>query len=41
MGAVVVCDGADNVHVQTFVAETVCALTGITYDHIAIIKMKQ
>jgi len=41
MGAVVVCDGAESTRVKTFVTETICALTGITYDKIAIIKMKQ
>lgn len=41
MGAVIVCDGADRIQVQSFITETVSALTGISYDRIAIIKMKQ
>ena len=41
MGAVVVCDGAESIKVKSFITETICALTGITYDRIAIIKMKQ
>ncbi len=41
MGAVVVCDGAESISVQTFVTETVSALTGISFDRIAIVKMKQ
>lgn len=41
LGAVVVCDGAESAHVKSFITETVSALTGISYDRIAIIKMKQ
>ncbi len=41
LGATVVCDGAEHIKVRTFITEMIYALTGITADRIAIIKMKQ
>ncbi len=39
-GAVVVCDGADDIKVCSDVTTAVSALTGLTTDKISIIKMK-
>ena len=41
LGATVVCDGAENASVRQLITDAVCALTGITADKIAILKMKQ
>lgn len=40
LGATVVCDGAENARVRSVISDTIGALTGITADRIAIIKMK-
>ncbi len=40
LGATVVCDGADNASVRRQISDAVSALTGITADKIAILKMK-
>ncbi len=40
-GAVVICDGADRVDVQSSVVASVSALTGLGSDKISIIKMKK
>ena len=40
LGAAIVCDGAENPKVQMYVAQAVASLTGITYDRITVIKMK-
>ena len=40
LGAAVVCDGAENPKVQMYVTQAVASLTGITYDRITVIKMK-
>jgi len=39
-GALVVCEGADNAEIRLVITEAVCSLTGITSDHISVIKMK-
>ncbi|MBQ2839983.1 MAG: hypothetical protein II996_00040 [Oscillospiraceae bacterium] len=39
-GAVVICDGADSVSVRTDVTEAVSSLTGLSFDRISVIKMK-
>ncbi len=41
LGATVVCDGADNASVRRLISDAIYALTGITADKIAILKMKQ
>lgn len=40
LGATVVCDGAENARVRSVISDAISALTGITADRIAIIKMK-
>lgn len=39
-GALVVCDGADNISVRSQITEAVMSLTGLSSDRISIIKMK-
>ena len=39
-GAVVVCEGADSARVRLALTEAVGSLTGISADHIVIVKMK-
>lgn len=41
MGAVVVCDGGDNSRVKLEVTNAIKALTGVSTDHIVILKMKK
>lgn len=41
LGATVVCDGAENASIRQLITDAVGALTGITADKIAILKMKQ
>ncbi|MBE6915041.1 MAG: hypothetical protein E7471_00180 [Ruminococcaceae bacterium] len=41
LGATVVCDGAENATVRRLITDAIGALTGITADKIAILKMKQ
>jgi stage III sporulation protein AG len=40
LGALVVCDGADNASVRLRVAQAISSLTGIPYDRIVVIKME-
>lgn len=40
LGAVVVCDGADNAGVRFSVVEAVKSVTGLGADHITVLKMK-
>ena len=40
LGAVVVCDGADNAGVRFAVVEAVKSVTGLGADHITVLKMK-
>ena len=39
-GAVVVCQGADNASVRLSIVEAVKSVTGLTSDHITVLKMK-
>ncbi|MDP4109623.1 MAG: hypothetical protein Q8878_06295, partial [Bacillota bacterium] len=39
-GALIICDGAADEKIKLEITEAVCALTGITYDNISVIKMK-
>ncbi len=39
-GALIVCDGADDVAVRRIVLESIAALTGLKSDSISVIKMK-
>ncbi len=39
-GALVICDGADDISTRVGVIESVSALTGLTSDRISVIKMK-
>ncbi|MCL2085301.1 MAG: hypothetical protein FWH06_08625 [Oscillospiraceae bacterium] len=39
-GALVVCDGADDIKVRTRVTESVASLTGLGYDKITVVAMK-
>ncbi len=39
-GAIVVCQGADNANVRLALVEAVRSVTGLTSDHITILKMK-
>ena len=39
-GAVIICDGADDISVRADVIASVSALTGLTSDKISVIKMK-
>lgn len=40
LGAMVVCDGADNASVRLAVVDAVCKLTGLGADSICVLKMK-
>ena len=40
LGAVIVCDGADNAGVRLAVVEAVKSVTGLGADHITVLKMK-
>ncbi len=40
LGAVVVCQGADNATVQLSIVKAVMSVTGLTSDHITVLKMK-
>jgi stage III sporulation protein AG len=40
MGAVIVCQGAENVQVRLAIVEAVCNATGLGADKIAVLKMK-
>lgn len=40
-GAVVLCEGADDIHVRTAVIEAVSTLCGIGTDKVAVLKMEQ
>ena len=39
-GAIVLCQGADSASVRLSIAEAVAAATGLSYDHITVLKMK-
>ncbi len=39
-GAIVVCQGADNASVRLSIVEAVMSVTGLTSDHITVLKMK-
>lgn len=39
-GAVIVCQGADNAQVRLAIVEAVKSVTGLTSDHITVLKMK-
>ena len=40
LGAIVVCEGADNASVKLAVVEAVSKVTGLRSDHISVLKMK-
>ena len=40
LGAVVVCDGADDPKVELYIIDVISSLTGISSDRITVIKMK-
>lgn len=40
LGAIVVCEGADNANVKLAVVEAVSKVTGLRSDHISVLKMK-
>lgn len=40
LGAVVICQGADNALVRLSIVEAVMSVTGLTSDHITVLKMK-
>lgn len=40
LGAVVICQGADNAVVRLSIVEAVMSVTGLTSDHITVLKMK-
>ncbi len=39
-GAVILCQGADNANVRLGIVEAVMCVTGLTSDHISVLKMK-
>ncbi len=40
LGAIVLCQGADNARVRLSIVEAVMSVTGLTSDHITVLKMK-
>lgn len=39
-GAIILCDGADSASVRLAIADAVSKVTGLSYDHISVLKMK-
>ena len=40
MGAIILCQGAENAEVKLNIVQAVMSVTGLTSDHITVLKMK-